>query len=131
MSTALNSKQEANERHQARKLERYILQYKANQALSKDVKQQMGIVEDQDPTLFEELSLKRKWSHVSKDPSKGLKDEGMNQNSYWSMLNHLPAKGVERIVTERILNYDKDTCDLILQKILMQKQQADLKKEFM
>ena len=47
------------------------------------------------------------------------------------MLNHLPAKGVERIVTERILNYDKDTCDLILQKILMQKQQADLKKEFM
>ena len=91
----------------------------------------MGIVEDQDPTLFEELSLKRKWSHVSKDPSKGLKDEVMNQNSYWSQLNHLPAKGVERIVTERILNYDKDTCDLILQKILLQKRQADLKKDFM
>ena len=43
----------------------------------------MLIVEQSDPTLFEELSLKRKWSTVAKDPVKGLKDNHLNTQSYW------------------------------------------------
>ena len=83
LKNLLKGKREASERHSARKLERFIVQYKSNQQLNDDVKQQMHIVEQQDPTLFEELSLKRKWSNVAKDPIKGLKDNHLNTNSYW------------------------------------------------
>jgi len=88
----------------------------------------MNIIETTDPTLFEELALKRKWSNVAKDPSKGLKDSHLNTNSYWQILNHLPAKGVERIVTDRILHFDKITCDRILKEILEEKQMEDYKR---
>ena len=71
------------------------------------------------------MSLKRKWSNVAKDPVKGLKDNHLNTNSYWQILNHLPSKGVERIVTDKILNYDKTTCDRILKEILEEKQIDD------
>ena len=83
MRNLLRQKREASERHSARKLERFIVQYKSNQHLADGVKQQMTIVEQTDPTLFEELSLKRKWSNVAKDPVKGLKDSQFNTNSYW------------------------------------------------
>ena len=85
-------------------------------------------VEQSDPTLFEELSLKRKWSTVAKDPVKGLKDGHLNKNSYWQILNHLPSKGVERIVTDKILKYDKVSFDSILQGILEEKQIDDYRK---
>ena len=45
------------------------------------------------------------------------------------MLNHLPPKGVSRIVTDRILNYDKITCDRILNSILYEKKMEDVKKQ--
>ena len=41
------------------------------------------------------------------------------------MLNHLPHKGVGRIVTDKILDMDKVTCDRILQNILEEKQSED------
>ena len=37
------------------------------------------------------------------------------------MINHLPAKGVERIVTDKILDMDKVSCDRILLGILKEK----------
>ena len=43
----------------------------------------MNLVEQSDPTLFEELSLKRKWSNVAKDPVKALEDTHLNTNAYW------------------------------------------------
>jgi len=46
--------------------------------------------------------MKKKWSNVSKDPTRALKDQQLNQ-SYWNMLNHLPKKGVNNIVTNHIL----------------------------
>ena len=104
------------------------MQYKSNQQLSPDVKQQIITVEQTDPTLFEELSLKRKWSNVAKDPIKGLKDGHINKNSYWQILNHLPSKGVQRIVTDKILKYDKISCDSILKGILEEKQLDDYRK---
>lgn len=86
------------------------------------------MIENEDPALFEELSMRRKWSNVSKDPVKGLRDQLQNKNSYWNMLNHLPSKGVDRIVTDKILEMDKISCDRILQSILEEKQIADMKK---
>lgn len=81
----------------------------------------MNHIEQTDPTLFEELSLKTKWSSVAKDPVKGLKDSHLNKHSYWQILNHLPSKGVERIVTDKILKFDKVSCDSILKGILEEK----------
>ena len=86
------------------------------------------MIEAEDPALFEELSMRKKWSNVSKDPVKGLRDQHLNKNSYWNMLNHLPSKGVDRIVTDKILDMDKISCDSILQGILEEKQLADMKK---
>ena len=86
------------------------------------------MMEQEDPALFEELSMRKKWSNVSKDPVKALKDQQLHKNNYWNMLNHLPSKGVERIVTDKILDMDKVSCDRILQSILEEKQISDIKK---
>ena len=66
--------------------------------------------------------MRRKWSNVSKDPVKAIRDQELLKNNYWGMLNHLPAKGVGRIVTDKILEMDKVSCDRILQGILEEKQ---------
>ena len=86
------------------------------------------MIENEDPTLFEELSMRRKWTNVAKNPEKGLRDQQLQKNSYWNMINHLPTKGVERIVTDKILDMDKISCDRILQNILEEKQDEDVHK---
>lgn len=47
----------------------------------------------------------------------------------WGTLNHLPITGVEKIVTDKILKMDKESCDRILQGILEEKQIDDFKRE--
>jgi hypothetical protein len=42
--------------------------------MNDQLKTEMISVENDDPALFEELSLKRKWSNVVKDPIKALRD---------------------------------------------------------
>lgn len=128
MRHVVATKREASERHNARRLERLIIQFKSNQNLKQETKNQLSVIETQDPNLFEELAMKKKWLNVSKDPVKGLKDQHMNVNAYWQMLNHLPPKGVNKIVTDRILEYDKSSCDRILQNILMEKIAEEQKK---
>ena len=81
---------------------------------TEEEKEQIETMEQEDPALFEELSMRKKWSNVNKDPVKALKDQHLHKNSYWSMLNHLPGKGVERIVTDKIIDMDKVSCDRIL-----------------
>ena len=44
-------------------------------------------MKEEDPDLFEELSLKKKWSSIAKDPSKYLKEP---INGTWNIINHLP-----------------------------------------
>ena len=39
----------------------------------------------------------------------------------WGTLNHLPPKGVDKIVTDTVLKMDKESCDRILQSILEDK----------
>jgi hypothetical protein len=90
---------------------------------------QISQFEVEDPTLFEELSLKKKWSNVMKDPTRAIKDTSINGNAYWQLLNHLPAAGVDKIVTDHVLRQDKGSCERILQKILDEKKGEDLKKE--
>ena len=75
MHNLLQKKRDASERHNARRLERLIIEQKSNQLNSNDAKEQVSIIENEDPALYEELSMRRKWSNVSKDPTKGLKDE--------------------------------------------------------
>ena len=129
LKNLLRSKRESSERHSARKLERLIVQYKSNQSIDDDLKEQVGIIENEDPTLFDELSMKKKWTNVAKDPAKGVRDQNLDTSSYWQMLNHLPPKGVDRIVTDRILGYDKQSCDRILQSILIEKKMEDMRRQ--
>ena len=129
LRSLLVARQTSNNRTQARKLERLIVQYKSNQINDEDMRQQVQQIEKEDPTLFEELAMRRKWTNVNKDPVKGMKDDFMNKNSYWGTLNHLPAKGVGKIVTDKILDMDRQTCDRILQNILQDKQIDDIKRE--
>ena len=48
-----------------------------------------------DPDLVEELIMKRKWRNIQKDPSRSIKDQGLDTTSYWQQLNNLPKKGVD------------------------------------
>mmetsp|Transcript_36527 Transcript_36527/g.47950 ORF Transcript_36527/g.47950 Transcript_36527/m.47950 type:complete len:111 (+) Transcript_36527:101-433(+) len=86
----LVARQGSSDRTQARKLERLIVQFKANQINDEDLRKQVELIEKEDPTLFEELAMRRKWTNVNKDPVKGMKDDFMNKNHYWGTLNHLP-----------------------------------------
>jgi len=42
----------------------------------------------------------------------------MCKNNCWNMLNHMPNKAVKKVVTDKILQFDRNTCDLLLKKIL-------------
>jgi hypothetical protein len=72
--------------------------------------------------------LKKKWTNVNKDPSKGIKDQNTTQ-TYWHLLNHLPQKGVDNIVNDKIINYDKSSCEHILKKYYESIQNEEFKKE--
>jgi hypothetical protein len=84
--------------------------------------------EQEDPTLFEELSLKKKWTNVMKDPTRANKDANQN-NSYWQLLNHLPPRGVDGIVNDQVLRFDKASCERILSRILDEKKDEDYRRE--
>ena len=68
----LRSKRESSERHSARKLERLIVQYKSNQSIDDDVKDRLASLKMKTPTFVDELSMKKKWTNVAKDPAKGM-----------------------------------------------------------
>lgn len=46
---------------------------------------------------------------------------------YWNLLNHAPEATVKNIVTQRVLNMDKRSCDNLLNAILDEKRQDDAK----
>lgn len=59
--------------------------------------------------MFDEMSMRQRWTHVAKDPSKAIKDSS-NTKSAWAMLNHLPKEQIKNVVTDKILRYDKESC---------------------
>ncbi len=90
--------------------------------------QEMSRLEETDPRLVEELLLKRKWRNVQKDPTRAINDQHQDTSSYWQALNQLPPEAIGKIVNQRILNYDKGSCDSILKRILNTKQHEDAKR---
>lgn len=90
--------------------------------------QEIQALEEADPTLVDELLLKRKWRNVQRDPSRSLKDQSLDTSSYWQQLNNLPQKGIEQIVNDRIVDKDRQSCDFILKNIYEDKEKADAKQ---
>lgn len=80
--------------------------------------EELNAFEREDPELFDELAMKRRWTFVSKDPSRAIKDSVSLKTSYWNLLNHLPKDKVKKIVTNQALKLDQESCKMILEKIL-------------
>lgn len=78
------------------------MQYNGSQGLTDDQINQIKLIEEQDPQLFEELANKKKWTYVCKNSTKAIKDQKLN-NSYWNLLNHAPPSQVKNIVTQKVL----------------------------
>lgn len=57
-----------------------------------------------------------------------MKEAPIN-NQYWNLLNHLPKRTVDAIVTDRVLNMDKRSCDNLLKSIMNEKIKEDEKRE--
>ena len=85
-------------------------------------------IEKEDPVLYEELMSKRKWQSVQKNVQRAISDQNLN-NNFWNLINHLPQKQVDGIVTNRVLRMDKKSCENLLKGILKEKQDDDNKKK--
>lgn len=73
------------------------------------------------------MASKKKWTYVVKNPERAMKDVSYN-NQYWNLLNNLPQKRVEQIVTDSVLKMDKKSCENLLKAILEEKKLEDVKK---
>jgi hypothetical protein len=49
---------------------------------------------------------KKKWTSTQKNPEKALKDIPYN-SKYWNMLNNLPKKLIDSIITPYVLKRDQ------------------------
>ena len=85
-------------------------------------------IEKEHPVLYEELMSKRKWQSVQKNVQRAISDQNLN-NNFWNLINHLPQKQVDGIVTNRVLRMDKKSCENLLKGILKEKQDDDNKKK--
>ena len=52
----------------------------------------------------------------------------IDKTNYWHQLNQLPKKGVQNIVTDKILKFDKKACARILSNMYSEKAQLDEKR---
>lgn len=120
-------REQESQRYMARKLERQIWQFQASQGLNKEEQQFIQNLAEEDPGLYEELASKKKWTYVVKNPERAMKDIPTN-NQYWNLLNNLPKGRVDHIVTDSVLQMDKRSCENLLQAILDEKKDEDLKK---
>ena len=114
----------------ARKLERQLQQFKAKQPLASNAKVEMEALESQDPLLVEELLNKKKWSQVHRDPSRQMKLKDLNSNSYFDV-NSLPKNQRDLVVNKKMIADDKKTCDRILNGLLSEKKDEEIKKNLL
>ena len=82
---------------------------------------------EEEPALFEEMINRKKWTSVQKNPEKALKDMQVT-GKYWNLLNNLPKKVIDSIITPSVLQMDKNTVDRFLKDILEEKSVEDNKK---
>ena len=76
----------------SRQNERFVNQYQSSQQIKQADADNVIKMELDDPLLFDEISNRRKWSYVKKNTSKALKDQGVLNNNYWHLLNHVSRK---------------------------------------
>ena len=72
--------------------------------------------------LQEELKSKRKWSHTGKP-------QHTQFNELWKVQPSMPLKGTKNLVTQKVLDLDKKTCDYLLRKIYDDMSHKDYKSE--
>ena len=118
---------EGAERYLARKLERQIWQYQASQGLTPEEVEFIQNLAEDDPIIYDELASKKKWTYVVKNPERAMKDQATN-GMYWNLLNNLPKHRIDHIVTNKVLNMDKKSCENLLQIILDEKKDEDYRK---
>jgi len=87
--------------------------------------QEVRNLEQQDPSTFDEMSLKRRWSSVCKDPEIGIKDA--KTLAPWPIVNHMSPHQVHSIVTKKILKLDQASCKHILECMLEEKREDESK----
>jgi hypothetical protein len=75
------------------------------------------MLEESEPTLFDDLLSRKKWRNVQKDPYRTLKDEKDDKLAYWTHLNNLPKSRVDLLISDNILESDRKSCDRILNRI--------------
>lgn len=73
-------------------------------------------LELENPVLYDELANRKKQTYIQKNSSRAIKDSDMN-NAYWNLLNHMPQKMVKNVVTPRVLDMDRRSCDHLLKSI--------------
>eukprot|EP00347_Sterkiella_histriomuscorum_P001141 403373167 len=132
-------KSQSHARYFKRKIERDIvskqlllmynaqIEYKSQQRQKKEIQKEVEIFESQEPEIFDELAMKMRWTHVQKDPTKGLKDLQTFRLDSLNLVNHLPQEKVDKIVTSKVLKFDQDSCKMILENILKEQQTKDFK----
>ena len=69
-----------------------------------------------------------RWTSLQKDPSKAIKNEYLN-GQQWSLLNNMPEDHIKKVVTDKVLRMDKNTCQSILEKMLTEKKNEEMKKD--
>jgi hypothetical protein len=75
------------------------------------------MLEESEPTFFDDLLSRKKWRNVQKDPYRTLKDENNDKSAYWAHLNDLPKSRVDLLISDSILESDRKSCDRILNRI--------------
>ena len=72
----------------------------------------------------DELKVKRKWSNVRE-----YKPHQTKFNELWKVQPSIPPKGTKNLVTKKVLDLDKKTCDYLLRKIYDEMSGKDFKAE--
>lgn len=83
MKTKFENRQTSLSRYLARKLERTLLEHKSDQPLKGAIKKDMQVLEECEPSLCEQLLLKKKWNHAQKDPARATNDQFSHAVEYW------------------------------------------------
>ena len=87
----------------ARQLERKIVMMKSAQPVDESSQAQIKELEQTDPNLVEDLLLKKKWNNAQKNPERSMRNQSIDNTTYWQSLNNLPSKSIDNIVTNKIL----------------------------
>ena len=70
----MNTKSSVQERYYKRKMERMVNQYKSKQGMKEEEIESIKAMEQKDPEIIDEIACRRRWTHVTKNTSKAIKE---------------------------------------------------------